>query len=152
MSHHLIDGKFKSDKYPDLAPDKIVVSFKHAEAWPALAALAEGYDERDPELADDIRTRLQSIKNEIDRSADDDFHCETCSGAIRAGDKYTVTTDGCYLCEAHAPTYRDCVEYWTDHPPEDDEERENADDCRASLDAHVAAGGSPDDRPLTVMS
>ena len=63
MGHHIDkNGQFKSDKYPDLPPDKIVVSFKHPEAWPALAALAEGYRRKDPELADDIEARLRSAR------------------------------------------------------------------------------------------
>ena len=63
MGHHIDkDGRFQSDLHPDLPPDKIVVSFKHTAAWPALAVLAEGYQTLDPELAEDIRTRLQSLK------------------------------------------------------------------------------------------
>ncbi len=62
MGHHIDkQGRFQSDKYPDLAPDKIVVSFKHPQARNALLALATGYAESDPELAEDIRTRLRSL-------------------------------------------------------------------------------------------
>ena len=64
MSGHHIDGegRFQSDKHPNLAPDKVIVSFRHREAWPALAALAECYREHDPEFAADIRTRLQTLR------------------------------------------------------------------------------------------
>lgn len=62
MGHHIdSQGRFKSDRHPHLEPDKIVVSFKHEAARPALAALAEAYDATDPELADDIRLRLRTI-------------------------------------------------------------------------------------------
>lgn len=63
MGHH-IDGedRFQSDKYPDLAPDKIVVSFTDPRAWRALAAVAQAYRPSDPELADDIEARLRSLK------------------------------------------------------------------------------------------
>ncbi len=64
MGHHIDkSGRFQSDLHPDLPPDKIIVSFKHKEAWPALAALAEGYQAIDRELSDDIRQRLASIQN-----------------------------------------------------------------------------------------
>lgn len=64
MGHHIdeVSGVFVSDKYPDIGTDRIVVSFRHQEAWPALAALAEAYQHRDPELADDIRERLKTCR------------------------------------------------------------------------------------------
>lgn len=62
MGHHIdAEGRFQSDKYPDLPPDRIVLSFRSPAAWQALAALAEGYGERDPELAADIMARLASL-------------------------------------------------------------------------------------------
>lgn len=65
MGHHIDEqGRFQSDRHPDLQPDKIIVSFKHPEAWPALAALAESYEQRDPELAEDIRARLRSLRKQ----------------------------------------------------------------------------------------
>ena len=63
MGHHIDDqGRFQSDKYPDLAPDKIVISFKDPRARHALMALATAYVVADPELAEDISTRLRSIR------------------------------------------------------------------------------------------
>ena len=63
MGHHIDrHGQFQSDLHPGLRPDKIVVSFRHPEAWPALAALAESYQHRDPELAADIRERLRTCR------------------------------------------------------------------------------------------
>ena len=62
MGHHIDrEGRFQSDRYPDLDPDKIVVSFKHPQARRALAVLADDYASTDPELAADIRTRLESL-------------------------------------------------------------------------------------------
>ena len=64
MGHHIDkEGRFQSDRHPDLEPDKIIVSFKHPQARPALAALAEAYQEVDVELADDIRERLRTISS-----------------------------------------------------------------------------------------
>jgi hypothetical protein len=63
MGHHIDKaGRFQSDRHPDLEPDKIVVSFRHPSAWPALAALAESYQHLDPELSDDIRERLKTCR------------------------------------------------------------------------------------------
>ncbi len=62
MGHHIDEhGRFQSDKYPELAPDKIIVSFKDPRAHHALLELADGYQSTDPEFSDDIRTRLKSI-------------------------------------------------------------------------------------------
>ena len=72
MGHHInAAGEFQSDKYPELKPDKIVVSFKHPEAWPALEALADGYEYKDPELAADIRQRLRAIGSTPPKAARD---------------------------------------------------------------------------------
>ena len=62
--HHIdSEGRFRSDKYPDLEPDKIVVSFRHPQARRALYALADGYADIDAELAADIRERLRSLED-----------------------------------------------------------------------------------------
>lgn len=62
MGHHIdSEGRFQSDKHPDLAPDKIIVSFKDYRAHAALAMLSLSYLETDPELATDIRTRLEAL-------------------------------------------------------------------------------------------
>ena len=72
MGHHInAAGESQSDKYPELKPDKIVVSFKHPEAWPALEALADGYEYKDPELAADIRQRLRAIGSTPPKAARD---------------------------------------------------------------------------------
>lgn len=57
-------GRFQSDKYPYLPPDKIVISFKDPLAIAALYALAKSYARRDEQLATDIRRRLHSIARE----------------------------------------------------------------------------------------
>jgi len=62
MSHHINKiGEFQSDKYPDLGVDKIVLSFRDPATHAALAALAQNYEWIDPELAEDIRTRLKTV-------------------------------------------------------------------------------------------
>ena len=65
MGHHIDNqGRFQSDKYPDLAPDKIVLSFRDPCALLALAVLAERYETVDVELSNDIRERLRTIRGE----------------------------------------------------------------------------------------
>jgi len=60
MGHHINDkGEFQSDKYPEIGPDKIVLSFKDPLARTALYQLAVSYERTDPELADDIWERLE---------------------------------------------------------------------------------------------
>jgi len=61
MGHHINkQGQFQSDKYPELAPDKIVLSFKDEEARPVLYLFAE--ITKDKELAEDIRERIITIE------------------------------------------------------------------------------------------
>ncbi len=63
MGHHIDDkGRFQSDKYPDLAPDKIVLSFKDPFAEMALKLYAVAIWDKDRELSDDILARIKSIE------------------------------------------------------------------------------------------
>lgn len=63
MGHHIdAAGRFQSDKYPELAPDKIVLSFKDPAAKMALWDFARWTS--DKELGDDIRRRLRSLEAE----------------------------------------------------------------------------------------
>lgn len=63
MGHHIDDqGRFQSDKHPDLPPDKIIVSFKDRRAHKALVILAEDCRETDPELCHDILTRVRCLR------------------------------------------------------------------------------------------
>lgn len=57
MGHHIDSkGRFQSDKYPDLASDKIISSFKDPSARRALLTYAEA--SKDKELVAEIRTRF----------------------------------------------------------------------------------------------
>ncbi len=63
MGHHIdARGRFQSDKYPDLPPDKIVLSFTDPRAYASLLLLAISYDGVDQALSDDVRARLLSIR------------------------------------------------------------------------------------------
>ncbi len=64
MGHYIdSEGRFQSERHPDLEPDKIVLSFKDYAARPALKRLALNYKRADPELSDDILHRLQTIRS-----------------------------------------------------------------------------------------
>lgn len=63
MGHHIdSEGRFQSDKYPDLPPDKIVLSFKDLAARRALLDYCNRTKDR--ELADDINFRLKAFDKE----------------------------------------------------------------------------------------
>ena len=61
MGHHINkDGQFQSDKYP-VPPDMVMLSFHDRLARFPLAYLAAWYREKNPEFAEDIATRLNSV-------------------------------------------------------------------------------------------
>jgi hypothetical protein len=99
------------------------------------------------------RRRVLAYEELTAREDDDAFTCEGCGKVIAPGGKYTTTLDGCYLCEEDAPSFQDCADHWSDRDPAefDEDEAEAAASCKQALADHVAAGGSPDDKPLTVM-
>ena len=64
MGHHIDkQGRFQSDKYPELPPDKIILSFKDSHARKALGMYVTSIQTTggDEELADDIEERLRTI-------------------------------------------------------------------------------------------
>jgi len=54
------DGKFQSDKYPDLPPDKFLLSFKDPVARKSIKLYAELTE--DKELSKSLLQRLKTIK------------------------------------------------------------------------------------------
>lgn len=87
-------------------------------------------------------------------TTNDDCTCEGCGKAIRSGDKYTSTVDGCDLCEDCAPSYQDCVDHWVNRAALDgldEDELEAAEESHKALVDHLAAGGAPNDKPLWIM-
>lgn len=63
MGDHIdSEGRFQSDKFPDLAPDKIVLSFKDPAARPHILGYATDCEDR--ELAADIQERMFTISME----------------------------------------------------------------------------------------
>ena len=64
MGHHIDDqGRFQSDKHPELKPDHIVLDFRDPIAQEVIWIYACQCD--DVELAQDIMTRLQTLAEEL---------------------------------------------------------------------------------------
>ena len=63
-THIDAQGQFQSDKYPDLPPDKIVLSFNDLKARIALRRLADDYRWKDNQLSKDIHARLDALKED----------------------------------------------------------------------------------------
>jgi len=62
MGHHINEkGEFQSDKHPELPPDRIRLNFLNPRSKRALLMLADDYESIDPELSEDIRTRIKSL-------------------------------------------------------------------------------------------
>lgn len=57
-------GRFQSDKYPELAPDKVVINLKHPEAWPGLLLIAQAYADRYLEFGEDLKARVLQLRNQ----------------------------------------------------------------------------------------
>ena len=69
MGHHINDkGDFQSDKYPDLLPNKIVLSFKDKVAQRALYLYAANTE--DLTLAEDIFKVLRKMKRRKKKDGD----------------------------------------------------------------------------------
>lgn len=63
MGHHIDkQGRFQSDKYPDLPPDKVVISLKDPLAWDGLLNIATAYQDTDPEFAMDLEKRVLQLR------------------------------------------------------------------------------------------
>ena len=65
MGHHInAEGQFQSDKYADLGPDKVVMSFKDPSARYALLHYCNHErmrDDMDTEFVEDLETRLSTF-------------------------------------------------------------------------------------------
>lgn len=62
MGHHIDkQGRFQSDKYPDLPPDKVVISLKDPKVQLLLLLIATAYQDHDAEFADDLRQRTLQL-------------------------------------------------------------------------------------------
>jgi hypothetical protein len=120
------------------------------EDWKAAKAEVEAIEkERDALLAptkeryDTARDRLEEIEEDCGELRG---RCEGCSEPIFEGDRYSYDRmGGVILCEDCSPTWRDLL-----REPESFYDGEDVyyttETANAAADAHVAAGGSLDDK------
>jgi len=63
--HHINeDGQFQSDKHPELEPDRVLINISKPRNWPGLRLIADAYQEKDPEFAEDLRGRIAALESE----------------------------------------------------------------------------------------
>lgn len=133
----------------DNAQDKVRRAALRA-ALDALKVLADNVKADDGwgEQAEAVSSASAEL---IDAFEDADIaaQCEGCSDGIIHGEMGTTTSDGCSLCAICAPTWADCKSQWDEFPDQGDEG--DYERLQAEYAAHIAAGGSPDDKPLYVM-
>ena len=69
MGHHInAKGRFQSDKYPELPPDKVVISLKDPRTQEGLRIIAVQYqDDGDKEFGDDLLFRISALVEEAER-------------------------------------------------------------------------------------
>ncbi len=53
--HHIVDGRWKSDKFPELAAGLVAINTEKQRNWPGLLLIADAYQEKDSEFAEDLR-------------------------------------------------------------------------------------------------
>jgi hypothetical protein len=118
---------------------------KLAELGKAISAVEEARKPFDDAIAALVMVRDAVIEEAI---GDKDIvgSCEFCERLLLDGDKGHRGTDGVIVCEACAPTYG-CLKKQREEmvAESDDPEDDNA-LCLASIEAHIAAGGSLDDK------
>ena len=96
----------------------------------------------------DAARALDDVKEEILDALGVDIagRCETCTAILLDGDKGHRCQDGDPIfCAACAPTWGDVQEQWASGDREDNDDEDNQDDFVRAYEAHLAAGGSPDD-------
>lgn len=64
MGHHIDDqGRFQSDKFPDLPPDKVIINLTDPKTRTGLLMLAEAFkkDEATKEFGEDLEQRVRQL-------------------------------------------------------------------------------------------
>lgn len=123
------------------------------EDWKAAKAEVEAIEkEREALLAptkeryDAACDRLEMIEDELPELVG---RCEGCCEPIWEGDRYASDSEnGIVLCEPCAPSWGDMLKN-PDHFYDADGEYHTAESAKAACDAHLAAGGSLDDKMVS---
>lgn len=72
--------------------------------------------------------------------------CEGCSEPLFDGDKHHLGADFDYFCEPCAPSYGDMLSSCVHFRGGDDDQPMTQDEAKVIVDAHLADGGSLDDK------
>jgi hypothetical protein len=96
---------------------------------------------------DDAIFAIDNVRESLLERHDADLcgRCEGCADIILKGDKAHIGED-VSLCEACAPTYRECKTSWEEAMARDDCDEADAKEVFAAFERHVANGGSLDDK------
>jgi hypothetical protein len=121
--------------------------------WKAAKAAVEAIEkEREALLAptkeryDAACDRLEMIEDECPERIG---RCEGCDEPIWEGDRYACGNEDCiYLCEDCAPSWGDMLAN-PDQFYDDEGEYHTAETVKAAVDAHLAAGGSLEDKMVS---
>ncbi|HZQ01382.1 MAG TPA: hypothetical protein VFB13_17690 [Reyranella sp.] len=130
-----------------LFPDEAVRK-EMAAAFMALQAKLEAVSKQ----MEPLRTVERDLQGEIEALFEKHGvafagHCEFCDRLLFAGERGHYDREGAILCEPCAPTYGDWQQQLDGEKlPFDDPDDEA--DGRAAIAAHLAAGGSLDDKML----
>lgn len=121
------------------------------EAWKAAKAELDIIEAERDRLIEPIKEKLDAARERLALIEEETgvhiFWCEGCSEPIFLGEPYHSGSDVC-LCAACSPSYGDL----TAHPEmfqNPDCEPMTADEAKALANAHVAAGGSLDDKMVS---
>ena len=94
----------------------------------------------------EAQTEFQAVVDECLKG--DAFLCEACDAPIFPGDQYHAGVEPlCYEC---APTFQSMLDEPELFVDLINKRPSSLDDLRAAFDAHIAAGGNPDDKMVEV--
>lgn len=121
------------------------------EAWKAAREALDIIEDERRALLEPTRERLEEAQERLtvieETCGSFIGYCE-CGEPIFEGERYHVGSD-VYLCEPCAPAYADMLASPQNFRGLDDDETMTPDEAKAIVDAHLAAGGSLDDKMVS---
>jgi len=127
------------------------------EEWKAVKAELDALEKEMDEAVSAARVPFEARKDEIEarlEEIEEDCpeiigRCEGCSEQIWKGDRYSYdSNNGLQFCEPCSPSYADMLADPTSFYGAD-EEYLTAEEAKEIVDAHLAAGGSLDDKMVS---
>lgn len=123
------------------------------EEWKAAKAEVEAIEAERAALLASTDERYNAALDRMEQVEEDCpelvGRCEGCMDPIWEGERYAYDrNNGIHLCEECAPSYADMLAE-PQHFYDGDEETMTPEKARAICDAHLAAGGSLDDKMVS---